>query len=57
MVCYLMEKKKSGGHRPKEYANTYGRVVKTATKKLIENVTEFFNHCSWEKAPKWGPAG
>lgn len=34
----LIERKKHGEHRQKDYHETYGKMVKTAKKQLIENV-------------------
>lgn len=46
MICFLVEKKRSGGRHQKDYAETYGRTVETAPNQLTGNGREFVMHWS-----------
>lgn len=46
--CCLVEWEKRGQHREKDYGATYLKVVKTCTRLIITNVTEFVKNLSWD---------
>lgn len=46
-VQCLIERKKHGGHRQKEYADPSKRMMDNATKQLTENVRKFVRHWGW----------
>lgn len=49
VVLCLVEREKRGGQRQKEYADTFGRMLETATKQVIGNIGEFVKHWSWDE--------
>lgn len=51
MIC-LIETKKRDGHGENKYADTYSRMVESATRQLTDGVMKFVKHLSWEEVTK-----
>lgn len=46
VICCPVENEKCGGHRLKEYANTYLRIVQTSTRELVGNARKIVTNWS-----------